>query len=127
MNAFFVFFLGLFWQIGFAQSGAQISFEAADNTIDMGSIKKGKDSGIRTFYFTNTGNQNLQIYNAQSACNCMQISFPQQAIPPQGKAAVTIQYNMAIGIISKTLSLETNAVNYHNGNVALRVRGEVVQ
>jgi hypothetical protein len=43
-----------FTSIGFAQNGAKIEFKAENNTIDYGTITKGRDNGIRVFEFTNT-------------------------------------------------------------------------
>ena len=52
----------------FAQ--AKIEFKDKDNTIDYGKVYKDSDSGIRSFEFTNTGNQPLVIKEVQSTCGC---------------------------------------------------------
>jgi hypothetical protein len=42
-----------------------------NNTIDYGTITKGRDNGIRVFEFTNTGTTPLIIYAVQStATHC---------------------------------------------------------
>ena len=47
--------------------GAKIEFKAY--TIDYGTINKGAD-GIRTFEFTNTGDEPLIVSNVKSSCGC---------------------------------------------------------
>jgi hypothetical protein len=58
-----------FTSIGFAQNGAKIEFKAENNTIDYGTITKGRDNGIRVFEFTNTGTTPLisMRFNPQQA------------------------------------------------------------
>jgi hypothetical protein len=38
-----------------------------------------------------------------------------------GKKQITVKYNMALGPIRKTLTVESNAVNYEGGRVALKI------
>jgi hypothetical protein len=45
-------------------------------------------------------------------------------ILPGEKGKIT--YNMALGPIRKTLTVESNAVNYEGGRVALKIKGEVI-
>ena len=42
------------------------------------------------------------------------------------KGVIEVQYNMNPGPISKTITVETNAVNKENGMVALRIKGTVL-
>jgi hypothetical protein len=112
--------------IGFAQSGAKIDFAARENTIDYGKISKGNDNGIRVFEFTNTGNATLYITSIQSTANCTILSKPQDSILPGKSGKIQVKYNMVAGPIRKTITVESNAVNYEGGRVALKIKGEVV-
>jgi hypothetical protein len=112
--------------IGFAQSGAKIDFAAQDNTIDYGRVSKGNDNGIRVFEFTNTGNATLYITSIQSTTNCTILSKTQDSILPGKKGKIEVKYNMAAGPIRKTITVESNAVNYEGGRVALKIKGEVI-
>jgi hypothetical protein len=38
---------------------------------------------------------------------------------------VKVKYNMAVGPIRKTITVESNAVNYDGGRVPLKIKGEV--
>lgn len=122
--ALFTFFLVS--AISFAQNGPKIEFTAENNTIDYGKVVKGQDSGVRTFEFTNTGDAPLVISNVRSTCGCTVPSKPEAPIMPGEKGSIDVKYNMSIGRISRTITVETNATNYDDGKVALRIKGEVV-
>lgn len=112
--------------VSFAQSGAKIEFTAKDNTIDYGTVVRGVDSGLRTFEFKNTGDQPLVITNVRSSCGCTIPSKPEQPIMPGKTGKIDVKYNMNPGKISKSITVESNAVNTTNGLVHLRIKGEVV-
>lgn len=110
--------------VSFAQ--AKIEFMAKDNTIDYGTVSKDTDSGMRTFEFKNTGNQPLIITNVQSTCGCTVPSKPTEPIMPGKMGKIDVKYNMNPGPIRKTITVESNAVNYDGGTVPLKIKGEVV-
>ena len=111
---------------GFAQNGPKIEFKAKDNTIDYGTTTKNKDNGIRTFEFTNTGDAPLIITNVLSTCGCTVPTKPEAPIMPGKTGKIEVKYNMTPGPIRKTITVESNAVNYDSGRVALKIKGEVV-
>ena len=108
----------------FAQSGAKIEFK--EETINYGEVVKGEDDGIRVFEFTNTGDAPLIITNVKSSCGCTVPSKPKEPILPGKSEKITVQYNMNPGPISKTITVESNAVNKPNGVVPLRIKGTVI-
>lgn len=110
----------------FAQNGPKIEFKAKDNTIDYGTISKKNDNGIRVFEFTNTGNAPLIISNVLSTCGCAVPTKPTEPIMPGKTGKIEIKYNMAPGPIRKTITVESNAVNYDSGRIPLKIKGEVV-
>lgn len=111
---------------GFAQKGAKIEFKDKDNTIDYGTVTKDEDSGVRSFEFTNTGDEPLIIKNVQSSCGCTVPSKPTEPIQPGQTGKIDVKYNMNPGPIRKTITVETNAVNVEEGLVALKIKGEVI-
>ena len=111
---------------GFAQNGPKIEFKAKDNTIDYGIVTKKKDNGIRSFEFTNTGDAPLVITNVLSTCGCLVPTKPTDSIMPGKTGKIDIKYNMTPGPIRKTITVESNAVNYEGGIVALKIKGEVI-
>ncbi|WP_269235173.1 DUF1573 domain-containing protein [Flavobacterium flavigenum] len=115
----------LFSVAGYSQSGPKIEFSAPDNTIDYGKISKS-DNAVRSFEFTNTGNAPLLIIDAQSTLSSIIVTKPSGAIQPGKKGKIDVKYNMATGPIRKTITVETNAVNYPDGRVALKIKGEVL-
>ncbi|MFT5715021.1 MAG: hypothetical protein ACI9WT_001595 [Flavobacterium sp.] len=116
----------LFSSIGFAQHGAKIDFKAESNTIDYGTITKGNDTGIRVFEFTNTGDAPLVIFSIQSTSNVTIIYKPKDSVLPGKTAKIEVKYNLVPGPIRKTITVESNAVNYDGGRVPLKIKGEVV-
>lgn len=115
----------LFSAFGYAQNGPKIEFTAPDNTIDYGKISK-TDNGVRSFEFTNTGDAPLMITSAESTVSSIVVTKPAAAIMPGKKGKIDVKYNMAAGPIRKTITVETNAVNYPDGRVALKIKGEVL-
>jgi hypothetical protein len=124
MKKLLVYLTVLVGMASFAQSGAKIEFK--EETINYGEVEKGKDDGIRIFEFTNTGDQPLNIINAKSSCGCTVPEWPKEPIPPGGKGQIKVQYNMNPGPISKTITIETNAINKPNGMIPLRIKGTVI-
>lgn len=115
-----------FGSIGFAQKGAKIEFIAKNNTIDYGVINPKKDNGIRSFEYTNTGDAPLIIYSIQSTTSCTILSKQNQTVQPGKSGKIDIKYNMTPGPIRKTITVESNAVNYDEGRIPLKIKGEVV-
>lgn len=113
-----------FSSLSFGQ--AKIEFMAKDNTIDYGTVTKEADNGMRSFEFKNTGNQPLIITNVQSTCGCTVPSKPTEPIMPGKVGKIDVKYNMAPGPIRKTITVESNAVNYEGGRVPLKIKGEVI-
>lgn len=111
----------------YAQTGPKIEFKAENNTIDYGTVVKGEDSGVRTFEFTNTGDEPLVITNVRSSCGCTVPSKPAAPIMPGKSDKIDVKYNMGLGKIAKTITVESNATNVTNGTVQLRIKGEVVK
>ncbi len=112
--------------VSFAQTGPKIEFTAENNTIDYGKVVKGQDSGLRTFEFKNTGDAPLVVSNVRSTCGCTVPSKPEAPIMPGKTGKIDVKYNMSLGRISRTLTVETNATNYTDGKVAIRIKGEVI-
>ena len=109
-----------------AQIGAKIEFKDSDNTIDYGTVSKNSDSGIRIFEFTNTGDAPLIIKDVKSSCGCTVPTKPKDPILPGKMGKIEVKYNMNPGPIRKTITVESNAINYEGGMVPLKIKGTVV-
>ena len=112
--------------ISIAQSGPKIKILQAENTIDYGRVYKSSDNGVRSFTFTNIGDVPLSINGIQSTASCTILYKPDHAIAPGKSDRIDIKYNMVPGPIRKTITLETNAVNYDEGRVPLKIKGEIL-
>jgi len=109
----------------YAQTGPQIEFKT--ETIDYGTVVKGEDSGVRTFEFTNTGDEPLVITNVRSSCGCTIPSKPEAPVMPGKSDKIEVKYNISPGTIARTITVESNATNVNGGTVSLRIKGKVVQ
>ena len=117
-----ILFIGL---ISFSVSAQKISkIEFKETTIDYGTIEKGSD-GVRVFEFTNTGTTPLIIYAVQSTASSTVLSKQTDTVLPGKSSKIEVKYNMAVGPIRKTITVESNAVNYDGGRVPLKIKGEV--
>jgi hypothetical protein len=112
--------------IGFAQNGPKIDFRDQNNTIDYGTVSKDNDNGVRSFVFTNTGNAPLIISSVQTTSNCTILSKQNDTILPGKSSKIDIKYNMIEGPIRKTITVESNAINYDEGRIPLKIKGEVI-
>jgi hypothetical protein len=111
---------------GFAQNGPKIEFKVKDNTLDYGTVSKKGDNGIRSIEFTNSGDAPLIISNVLSTSGFTISSSPTAPIAPGKTGKFDIKYNMVPGPIRKTITVESNAVNYDGGRIPLKIKGEVI-
>jgi hypothetical protein len=109
-----------------SQKGPKIEFKDKDNTIYYGTVNKEDDNGIRSFEFTNTGDEPLIITNVQSTCGCTVPSKPTEPILPGKTGKIDVKYNMNTGPIRKTITVESNAINVEEGRVAIKIKGDVI-
>ena len=122
-------FLGLLAAVvittaAYAQKGPKIEFKS--DTIDYGTVNKEDDNGVRVFEFTNTGDAPLIIKDVKSTCGCTVPTKPKEPILPGKTGKIEVKYNMNPGPIRKTITVESNAVNYEGGIVPLKIKGTVV-
>jgi hypothetical protein len=125
-NTFTIIAVILMSSFGFAQNSPKIEFKAKDNTIDYGTVSKKGDNGIRSIEFTNTGDAPLIISNVLSTSGFTISSSPTTSIAPGKSGKFDIKYNMVSGPIRKTITVESNAVNYDSGRIPLKIKGEVI-
>ena len=119
-----LFAVMLFGLSAMAQTGPKIEFK--EETIDYGTVTKGEDSGLRVFEFKNTGDSPLIISDVKSSCGCTVPTKPKEPIAPGKSGKIEVQYNMNPGPISKTITVQSNAVNKDSGIIPLRIKGIVI-
>ncbi|MEL0457437.1 DUF1573 domain-containing protein [Tamlana flava] len=114
-----ILFIGL---ISFAVN-AQAKIEFKSETIDYGTIEKGSN-GVRTFEFTNTGNEPLIISKVTSSCGCTIPKKPEDPILPGKTGQIEVKYDTnRVNPIRKTITVISNA---ETPTVALKIKGEVI-
>jgi Protein of unknown function (DUF1573) len=125
-NSITIIAVVLMSSFGFAQNRPKIEFKTNDNTIDYGTVTKKGDNGIRTIEFTNTGDAPLIISNVLSTPGFTIPSKPNDPIMPGKTGKIEVKYSMIPGPIRKTITVESNAVNYEGGRIPLKIKGEVI-
>ena len=105
-----------------AAGGAEMKFDT--EVIDYGTIAQNSD-GVRTFKFTNTGNQPLIISNAKGSCGCTVPTWPKQPINPGEAGEIKVKYaTNRLGPINKSVTVMSNATQ---GTKVLRIKGNVIE
>jgi hypothetical protein len=86
----------------------EIVFE--EEAHDFGELKSGEIVAY-SFVFINTGKQNLVIKNAESDCNCVQVSFPKEPIKPGKKGIIEVEFDSSgmFGKNLRTIEIESNS------------------
>lgn len=102
--------VALFATVSFAQNasgkGPVMKFESTE--VNYGDILQGSEP-LRTFAFTNTGNEPLIISNAKGSCGCTVPSYPKDPILPGETAKIEVRYDTnRIGPFQKTVTITTN-------------------
>jgi hypothetical protein len=100
---FALFFIGFF---NFAINAQEFKFD--ETTIDYGKIDKNAN-GVKTFTFTNIGDQPLIIKDIKSSCGCTIPEKPKKPILPNEKGTIKVSYNTnIIGGFSKSITILSN-------------------
>ena len=103
-------------------SGPTMTFESM--TVDYGTIEQNSDP-LRSFIFTNTGNEPLQITHAKGSCGCTVPEYPKEPIMPGEQAKINVRYDTKrIGKFVKSVTLTTNTTS---GKEKLTIKGEVLK
>ncbi len=126
-----LFMVAMISSISFAQDTAAVeasadgpvmTFEAM--TVDYGTIEQNSDP-LRSFLFTNTGNEPLQITHAKGSCGCTVPEYPKEPIMPGEQAKINVRYDTKrIGKFVKSVTLTTNTTS---GKEKLTIKGEVLK
>tara|TARA_B100000965_G_scaffold247646_1_gene208014 strand:- start:437 stop:886 length:450 start_codon:yes stop_codon:yes gene_type:complete len=104
------------------EGGAEMTFES--EVIDYGTIPQNAD-GVRTFKFTNTGNEPLIISNAKGSCGCTVPTWPKKPINPGESAEIKVKYaTNRLGPINKSVTVVSNA---KEKTKVLRIKGNVIE
>ncbi|GAB5400609.1 MAG: DUF1573 domain-containing protein [Aureisphaera sp.] len=102
---------------------AQANIEFKQETVDYGQIAKGSD-GVRSFEFTNTGNEPLIISDVKSSCGCTVPEKPKDPVQPGESSVIKVKYDTKrVGKIRKTITVYSNASEPIK---ALKIKGEVL-
>tara|TARA_R110002051_G_scaffold280400_1_gene342019 strand:- start:385 stop:792 length:408 start_codon:yes stop_codon:yes gene_type:complete len=116
-NILLLLFVGF---LSFAINAQEFKFDT--EIIDYGKIDKNAN-GVRTFTFTNIGDQPLIIKDIKSTCGCTVPEKPKKPILPNEKGIIKVSYNTnIIGGFSKSITILSNV---KNERTVLKIKGFV--
>ncbi|MGH7972556.1 MAG: DUF1573 domain-containing protein, partial [Limisphaerales bacterium] len=109
-------------QVAASVPGPKIEF--ADKTHDFGHAKSGEPVRY-TYYFTNSGDQVLEITHVQPSCGCTTAGDYSKRVEPGQTGRIPIQFNTAnfSGQVFKTIAVTSTARN--ENTVVLQLHGTV--
>ena len=97
--------------------------EFKQTTIDYGTFEKGGDP-VRTFEFTNVGNEPLVITQAHGSCGCLVPEWSKEPILPGQNGTIKAKYDtQRVGPFTKQITLTSN--DGTNPTMVLTVKGVV--
>jgi Protein of unknown function (DUF1573) len=106
-----------------ASKVASIHFEK--QKVDFGTIKE--DAVFETsFEFTNTGNADLIIINAEATCGCTLPTVPKEPVKPGEKAKINVKYT-ALNKVGPQKPVITITTNGSPSSIKLQLEGWVEQ
>lgn len=100
---------------------SEIKFEKTVH--DYGKVPYGGDTKTR-FLFKNTSKNPLILTNVRSSCGCTTPFWPNYPIEPGKTDSIVVSYNNTrVGMIQKTITVQSNA---KNGTIELSIVGELL-
>lgn len=99
-----------------------MTFESLEH--NFGDILEGQ-SVEKTYYFTNTGKNDLLIDRCDVTCGCTVPEFPKEPIAPGEKGQIKVVFNSSgkSGLNNKTVTV---FANIENGNIVLKFTANVI-
>ncbi|MDQ7916890.1 DUF1573 domain-containing protein [Mesonia sp. MT50] len=99
---------------------AEIKFD--QETVDYGTIEYGSD-GVRSFTFTNVGDEPLVISDVKSTCGCTVPEKPKDPIAPGKTGVIKVKYDTKRpGPIRKTITVYANV---ESSQIPLKIKGYI--
>jgi hypothetical protein len=103
-------------------NGPRVTFD--QTSFDFGKVESG-ELIKHTFFFTNTGNQILEVREVRPSCGCTTAGEWDKQVEPGKYGKIPIQYNSAAygGIVHKSVMVVCN--DPANSNAVLQITGTV--
>lgn len=105
---------------------AQIKFDSEMN--DFGKVKSGEILTY-SFVFSNSGDTDLIIENAETDCGCLNTNVPEKRIKPGKKGLIEVEFNSAglIGKQLKTIEIQSNSKEPKHLIIFAEVENELIE
>lgn len=105
-----------------SQTHSITSVRVDSDSISLGSIPRGTTKSA-SFFLTNTGKEDLVLYDVATSCECTQPTWSRKPIPAGETSEISIRYDpSSLGYFSKTINVKANV---KGGVVKLKILGNV--
>ncbi len=103
-----------------------ISFDEAMH--NFGQLQAG-EIVVYTFAFTNSGEHNLIIEDAETDCGCVHVNFPEHAVKPGEKGRIEVEFDSSglIGRQLKTIEIRANCKEPKQLVIFAEVKNEQIE
>ncbi len=99
------------------------SYKLEEDSYNFGEVKMGS-TAKHTFWFTNTGTEDIVIEKVKPSCSCTASNFSSEPVAPGEKGYVEVVYPAKkAGVFRKTATITANT---DPANKILTISGEVV-
>jgi hypothetical protein len=91
-------------------------------------ILQSVEIAVFTFVFTNVGNKNLWINNADGGCGCIKTSSTKKPIKPGMKGEIEVKFNTSgmFGSQIKTITVDANVSKPKHLTIFAEVKNEQI-
>lgn len=119
-----VFCLMLFVVSAFS-ANAQAKIRFKDTKKSFGFVKKGELVKVE-YIFMNTGDQDLQIYEAKAECSCTTVDFPTYAVKPNQTDTIRVYFDTK-SVYDRQDRIVELISNAKNASQNIRFKGVVLK
>jgi hypothetical protein len=112
-------------EVPIKHEGAHFALETMEH--NFGKIPHRTKQAQFRFEFTNDGTEPLVITRTQVSCSCVKVSYDKKPIPPGGKGAVVVVYEVSKkepGVFYKVIEVYSNTPEKRTNLV---IRGNAIE
>ncbi len=109
-----------------AKGTPEIKFD--EEMHDFGKLTAG-ETAVFSFVYTNTGNSDLIVENAESDCGCVRVYFSKSSVKPNEKGKIEVEFDSSglFGRQLKTIEIQSNCKETKQLVIFAEVKNELFE
>lgn len=110
------------------QKQKSTSIEFKTETHNFGTLQAG-EVAVFSFVFTNSGNENLWIYNIDAGCGCVKVKYLKEPVKPNETGKIEVAFNSSglYGKQMKTITVDANVSKPKHLAIFAEVKNEQLE